>query len=193
MKRPSCQSLCNEKGIEEENVNLLDRVQEGDSFSGIKKQKISPPHHIEEEDGDIKEAKEEKKNPFDMLPNELLFQILAHHLPPFWHMVCLRVCQQWRLILSNNKTPPTYLFSTDYLDYLAYEGLLNVLQWARSQGCPWDEWACANAARGGHLEVLQWARSQGCPWDEDTCANAARGGHLEVLQWLKSQGCPWIK
>ena len=32
---------------------------------------------------------------------------------------------------------------------------------------------CA-AAEGGHLEVLQWARANGCPWDEwTTCAYAA--------------------
>ncbi len=61
-----------------------------------------------------------------------------------------------------------------------------------SQGCPWDEETCANAARGGHLELLQWARVTGCPWNGQTClGNAARGGHLEVLQWLKSKGCPW--
>jgi hypothetical protein len=35
---------------------------------------------------------------------------------------------------------------------------------------------------GWHLEVLQWARESGCPWDEKTCAQAALGGHLEVLQ-----------
>ncbi len=51
---------------------------------------------------------------------------------------------------------------------------------------------CANAAEGGHLEVLQWAQSQGCLWDEEnSCHEAARGGHLEMLQWLRSQGCPW--
>jgi hypothetical protein len=22
---------------------------------------------------------------------------------------------------------------------------------------------------GGHLEVLKWARANGCPWDENTC------------------------
>ncbi len=44
---------------------------------------------------------------------------------------------------------------------------------------------CANAD-GGHLEVLQWARSQECPWNEWTCQYAARGGHLEVLQWGQS-------
>ena len=33
---------------------------------------------------------------------------------------------------------------------------------------PWDEKTCADAAEGGHLEVLQWARANGCPWSEGT-------------------------
>jgi hypothetical protein len=67
---------------------------------------------------------------------------------------------------------------------------------------------CASAAEGGHLDVLKWARENGCPWDEETCdergegrpprdvevgarerlpvgqetcEKAALGGHLEVL------------
>ena len=52
--------------------------------------------------------------------------------------------------------------------------------------CPWDE-----AAKGGHLEVLKWARENGCPWDVGTCACAAEGGHLEVLKWARENGCPW--
>ncbi len=40
------------------------------------------------------------------------------------------------------------------------------------------------AACGGHLQVLQWARSQGCPWNEGTSAGAARGGHLKVIKQL---------
>ena len=93
-----------------------------------------------------------------------------------------------------------------------------MLQWARQNGCPWDEDTCASAAEGGHLEVLQWARQNGCPWDETPvhrqqkeatwrCSNgparmaapgmrlpvpsAAEGGHLEVLQWAHQNGCPW--
>ena len=27
---------------------------------------------------------------------------------------------------------------------------------------PWNEWTCRDAAEGGHLEVLQWARANGC-------------------------------
>ena len=59
-------------------------------------------------------------------------------------------------------------------------GHLEVLQWARYNGCPWDEWTCALAASSGHLEVLQWLRSNGCPWDEWTCARAEEGGHRGI-------------
>jgi hypothetical protein len=38
---------------------------------------------------------------------------------------------------------------------------------------------------GGHLEILKWARENGCPWNELTCASAARGGHLTVLKWAR--------
>ena len=49
----------------------------------------------------------------------------------------------------------------------------------------------ADAANGGHLEVLKWARENGCPWDERTCRGAAECGHLEVLKWARDNGCPW--
>ena len=40
-----------------------------------------------------------------------------------------------------------------------------MLQWARANGCEWNEGTCSAAAKGGHLEVMQWARANGCPWD----------------------------
>ena len=52
---------------------------------------------------------------------------------------------------------------------------------------------CRQAAKYGSLEVLQWARAKGCPWDGDTCAYAAKYGHLEVLQWARANGCPWTE
>ena len=75
--------------------------------------------------------------------------------------------------------------------WAARGGHMYVLQWARANGCPWSDWTCWGAADGGHLEVLQWLRAKSCPWDERTCAWAARGGHLEVLQWARANGCPW--
>ena len=74
----------------------------------------------------------------------------------------------------------------------ARRGHLEVLQWAREQGCPWDSWnTCSTAAQGGHLYVLQYARAHGCPWDSRTCAHAARHGNLQVLKWAREHGCPW--
>ena len=65
-------------------------------------------------------------------------------------------------------------------------GHLEVLKWARTNGCGWNHRVCTEAARHGHLEVLKWARSHGCPLDADTCSSAAAGGRLEVLQWART-------
>lgn len=94
-------------------------------------------------------------------------------------------------------------------------GHLDILVWARLQGCPWDQHTCAGAAEGGQLDVFKWLREQvthvlkwpswddlrliisafplvrqGCPWSEDTCRAAAEGGQLHVLQWAIDNGCP---
>jgi len=47
------------------------------------------------------------------------------------------------------------------------------------------------AAEFGHLDVVQWARKHGCPWDARACTIAAQHGHLEVLRWAREHGCPW--
>jgi hypothetical protein len=75
-------------------------------------------------------------------------------------------------------------------DYSAKGDYLEMLQWARANGCPWNEDTCSNAAGAGHLHVLQWVRANGCPWNERTCVNAAWGKHFEVLQWTRANGCP---
>jgi NTP pyrophosphatase (non-canonical NTP hydrolase) len=63
-------------------------------------------------------------------------------------------------------------------------GYLEVLRWARENGCPWDGRTCYNAAMNGHielhLEVLKWARANGAPWDENTRRIAASKGYVET-------------
>ncbi len=66
-----------------------------------------------------------------------------------------------------------------------------MLQYARENGCPWDETTCALAAKNGHLRTLQWALANGAPVGVMTCAFAAFAGHLEILQWARANGCPW--
>jgi len=73
--------------------------------------------------------------------------------------------------------------------HAARNGHLDILQWARTNDCPWNKWTCSNAARNGHLEILQWTRKHGCPWSRWTCIYAARNGHLEILQWAIANGC----
>ena len=47
-----------------------------------------------------------------------------------------------------------------------------------------------SAATGGHLEVLKWARENGCPWNEYDLSCAAEGGHIEVLKWARREWLP---
>ena len=95
-----------------------------------------------------------------------------------------------KMALGALEVPVRMRFKSGLCAYTAGGGHLEVLQWARAHGCPWDKWTCTYAAMYGHLEVLQWARARGCPWDERTCAAAAGNGHPEVLQWARAQGCP---
>ena len=65
-------------------------------------------------------------------------------------------------------------------------GYLEMLRWARANGCPWDAQTCSGAAFEGHLEVLHWARVKGCPCDEEKCVNEAykmgqEGGYQEEV------------
>ena len=54
-----------------------------------------------------------------------------------------------------------------------------------------DAWVMTYAARGGNLQLVQWLRSNGCPWGQDTCYEAVNEGHVEVLRWARENGCPW--
>ena len=58
----------------------------------------------------------------------------------------------------------------------ARNGHLEVLKFARANGCPWCLWTCHFAAEHGHLEVLKWSWAYGCECHIDTCYNAARNG-----------------
>ena len=48
-----------------------------------------------------------------------------------------------------------------------------------------------NAARSGNLELVQWLRGEGCPWNWVTCYHAVDEGHVEVLRWARENGAPW--
>ncbi|KAL6076959.1 Ankyrin repeat domain-containing protein [Balamuthia mandrillaris] len=102
----------------------------------------------------------------------------------------VRVCStQWGALLSC----PLQHCQTSRLCRVWFQGgHLEVLKWARENGCPWDKTVFMMAAARGHLEVVKWAHENGCPWDKDVvCYFAAKGGNLEVLKWAREQGCSW--
>ena len=68
---------------------------------------------------------------------------------------------------------------------------MEALKWLRSEGCPWDEDTCGEAALMGHLDVVKYAHENGCPWDEEVCRAAAECGNLDVLKYARENGCPW--
>lgn len=48
------------------------------------------------------------------------------------------------------------------------------------------------AAREGNMDILRYARRNGCPWNVLTCAYAAASGNLETLKWAREEeGCGW--
>ena len=51
----------------------------------------------------------------------------------------------------------------------------NDCPWGPAHGYVEDprEDSCALAAEHGHLEVLQWAREHGAPWNEETLTDSA--------------------
>ena len=81
------------------------------------------------------------------------------------------------------------------------KGNLEILKWAREQGCPWAEYepdfssahvtVCSVAAKKGDFEMLKWARENGCLWDLSTCKSVASKGNLEMLKWVRANECPW--
>ena len=73
-----------------------------------------------------------------------------------------------------------YLFSAARGDHL------EVLKWARENGCDWEEYTSIYAASNGHLEVLKWAIENGCPIDIVECVKIAKeNNHLNILKYLK--------
>ena len=94
------------------------------------------------------------------LPEEML---VFHILPALEEeeRQILRMTSSWfaRVLKS---------LKVDICRFAALKGHLGVLQWARANGAPWDEWVCADAAASGNLEVLQWVKAT----EEELCSSS---------------------
>ncbi len=122
-----------------------------------------------------------------------------------WYPLCRAVCTQWhdflwkkngaqtqkQLILSTHEQYEKIIGGAKFCSFLASQGALTCLKWARNHGCVWNSDTCASAACGGHLDLLKSIRLEGCNWSWTTCHYAAQQGHLEILKWAVSEKCPW--
>jgi len=41
------------------------------------------------------------------------------------------------------------------------------LQWLQENGCPWNGLVILYAQKAGYIDIVQWARANGCPEPED--------------------------
>ena len=46
------------------------------------------------------------------------------------------------------------------------------------------------AVHNGHLALLQWLRTQGCPWDCQVVNAAATAKNLHIFRWMAANGAP---
>ena len=73
----------------------------------------------------------------------------------------------------------------------ASKGHLEILNFLRTNACPWDEQTCAEAAGNNHYNIVLWCREMKCPWDKKTLSNIANYGNIEHIISLRNMGCPW--
>ena len=80
-------------------------------------------------------------------------------------------------------------FQLRFFDKLVAEGeAMRELQRTDPEAYRADEITCAYAAEKGHLAVLQWLRSQGCPWNKAECLEKAEeNGHTATAAWIREQ------
>jgi hypothetical protein len=100
------------------------------------------------------------------------------------------VCATWKPAAPVQGGPPPPAGARELQPAGGSKGLARTAPVGGDQRLSLAYLTCERAAGGGHVEVLQWARANGCPWDESTRANAAERGHLEVLEWARTNGCP---
>ena len=93
-------------------------------------------------------------------------------------------------VVESKRLPRAARWNSVTCDGAAGGGHLELLQWARANGCDWNSGTCYAAAEGGHLEVLQWARANGCPWDSGVISCAEGSGRTAVAEWARANGCP---
>ena len=127
---------------------------------------------------------------------ETIWKMYLNHFDR-WMIIASKKYKTDKDFFENMLTTRTFKFVNEIVRH----GYLEILCWARENGCHWNENTSALAAQYGHLEVLQWVRGNGGSWDARVCQYAAQNGNFEMLKWVRScagagtgaDACPWDK
>jgi hypothetical protein len=69
----------------------------------------------------------------------------------------------------------------------AEQGQLQLLQFLRAHGAPWNYLVTNRASKNNHIEVLKWAIQNGASYNGDVYANIAFNGDLETLKQMHQE------
>ncbi len=76
-----------------------------------------------------------------------------------------------------------------HVSFAACNGHMQILIWARNNGCPCSENTIIHAARSGHVGIVKLLLTDYATYDPnilEECARAAiRGRQCRVLEWLE--------
>jgi len=86
---------------------------------------------------------------------DLLGLVLAQ-LDPTDHALLSRVGKPWLAAVVSRGLPRAGKEGAELLKSRRFVASVEMLAWAKANGCPWTERTCNSIARGGHLAVLQW-------------------------------------
>lgn len=89
-------------------------------------------------------------------------------------------------VLFNNM-----LTHSDVCTAAALSGKVEVLDWVRNEGVPWNKWTLALGVRSGKAEVVEYLLENHCPRDEWSCYEAAYSGKIDLLKLLRKNEVPW--
>src|SRR5437868_7159944 len=104
---------------------------------------------------------------FDLILKDILFVILSYINKELIYPL-LFVSKKFNKYIKDTKI----IYNKKCLDEIVKIGSLNLVKWARENGCLWNFNICSLAAKNGHFEILKWARENGCEWDSWTCTSA---------------------
>ena len=84
----------------------------------------------------------------------------------------------------------------EYHRYVLNPLLMGVIQKFYSMYAHQSEKVCILAAENSNLNILEWARSQGSPWNASLMFPAAvkcRRNQFELYEWIKQQKCTFAE